>query len=158
MTHCKSLNPHWKQDTQMCTDGTVGRDTCNADSGGPLMGQYNDAGDWGLVGVTSYGEEGKASSGGNMCGTEGGAGFYTYAAYYADWIAQNAGLERDKILVVNSTTVHPNATLMAEASEGSTVLAVASESLTSAAAAGPASGIAAVVAAAVHIAMCLALA
>lgn len=67
--------------TQLCAGGKRGEDSCNGDSGGPLMTldtsnprnphQY-------LVGIVSFGPR--------QCGLEGWPGVYTRVSEYLDWI------------------------------------------------------------------------
>ncbi|KAH8359340.1 hypothetical protein KR093_006079, partial [Drosophila rubida] len=60
--------------SQLCVGGEYIRDSCDGDSGGPLM-RYKDA--WYLEGVVSFG---------NRCGLEGWPGVYTRVTEYMDWI------------------------------------------------------------------------
>ena len=55
-------------------------DTCQADSGGPLMMFRSDTKVWELVGITSFGQG---------CARPSYAGVYTRVAAYHDWIKQN---------------------------------------------------------------------
>jgi len=69
-------------DGQICAGGEAGRDSCNGDSGGPLMREY--AGGipyWYLTGVVSYGPK--------NCGTPDIPGVYTRVSKYIDWIKKN---------------------------------------------------------------------
>jgi serine protease 7 len=59
---------------QICAGGHYIQDTCDSDSGGPLM--YND-GAWYQEGIVSVG---------NRCGLEGWPGVYTRVSKYMDWI------------------------------------------------------------------------
>jgi hypothetical protein len=56
--------------------GTGGRDTCNGDSGGPLLSDHLEAG-WTLVGITSFGVE---------CARPEFPGVYTRVDKFLDWI------------------------------------------------------------------------
>ncbi|KAH8394506.1 hypothetical protein KR215_001932 [Drosophila sulfurigaster] len=60
--------------SQLCVGGEYIRDSCDGDSGGPLM-RYTGA--WYLEGVVSFG---------NRCGLEGWPGVYTRVTDYIDWI------------------------------------------------------------------------
>jgi secreted trypsin-like serine protease len=66
---------------QLCAGGEMGKDSCNGDSGGPLM-KYNFDGTnqfWFVAGVVSYGTI--------ECGT-GVPGVYTKVSSYMDWIKE----------------------------------------------------------------------
>ena len=58
----------------MGTSSLVPKDTCDGDSGGPLMVQTSD-GRWFIVGIVSYGDD--------PCD---GLGVYTNVLYYYSWI------------------------------------------------------------------------
>ncbi|EDV93353.1 GH18317 [Drosophila grimshawi] len=60
--------------SQLCAGGEFSQDSCDGDSGGPLM-RFKNA--WYLEGVVSFG---------NRCGLEGWPGVYTRVANYMDWI------------------------------------------------------------------------
>eukprot|EP00088_Acartia_fossae_P069391 TRINITY_DN904_c1_g1_i2.p1 TRINITY_DN904_c1_g1~~TRINITY_DN904_c1_g1_i2.p1 ORF type:complete len:439 (+),score=54.19 TRINITY_DN904_c1_g1_i2:35-1351(+) len=62
-------------DTKVCA-GTGGRDTCNGDSGGPLLSDHLELG-WTVVGVTSFGVD---------CARPDFPGVYTRVDKYLDWI------------------------------------------------------------------------
>jgi serine protease 7 len=62
-------------DNQICAGGRKIEDTCDSDSGGPLM--YNDGYAWYLEGIVSVG---------NRCGLEGWPGIYTRVSNYVNWI------------------------------------------------------------------------
>lgn len=65
--------------SQLCVGGEFAKDSCDGDSGGPLMRQsYKKR--WYLEGVVSFG---------NRCGLEGWPGVYTRVADYISWIQQN---------------------------------------------------------------------
>lgn len=69
------------QDSQLCAGGERGRDSCNGDSGGPLMDTFkNDSGQWYVKGIVSFGAK---------CGLDGWPGVYTRVASYLQWIRQN---------------------------------------------------------------------
>lgn len=66
---------------QFCAgDPKLGKDTCNGDSGGPLMQQHSDN-KWTLVGIVSNGDA--------MCT---GRGIYTNVSFFYDWIIENTRL------------------------------------------------------------------
>jgi len=68
-------------DKQLCAGGERGRDSCNGDSGGPLMNTFSDDdSQWYLEGIVSFG---------NKCGTENWPGIYTRVSAYIDWITAN---------------------------------------------------------------------
>lgn len=56
-----------------------GRDSCQADSGGPLFVRRD--GEWFLLGVTSWGEG---------CARAGYPGVYSFAPNYLEWVLENA--------------------------------------------------------------------
>lgn len=62
--------------SQLCAGGEFAKDSCDGDSGGPLMRQAFKK-RWYLEGVVSFG---------NRCGLEGWPGVYTRVADYIDWI------------------------------------------------------------------------
>lgn len=61
---------------KFCAGGKEGEDTCNGDSGGPLLCKRN--GRYHIHGVTSYGTE--------LCGTRNLPGVYTEVSSYREWI------------------------------------------------------------------------
>lgn len=68
-------------ETQLCAGGEQGKDSCNGDSGGPLMAHHKDnqgQAYWYLAGLTSFGLD--------KCGTKGFPGVYTRLTSYVDWI------------------------------------------------------------------------
>ncbi|TMW47661.1 hypothetical protein DOY81_007260 [Sarcophaga bullata] len=65
--------------TQLCAGGEFAKDSCDGDSGGPLMRQVQ-AQNWYLEGIVSFG---------NRCGLEGWPGVYTLVSEYIDWIQTN---------------------------------------------------------------------
>ncbi|CAO1379498.1 unnamed protein product [Diamesa hyperborea] len=66
--------------SQICAGGETGRDSCNGDSGGPLMRENLLSKDphWYLVGLVSYGPI--------ICGQLDFPGVYTRVDHYIDWI------------------------------------------------------------------------
>jgi hypothetical protein len=67
---------------QLCAGGELGRDSCNGDSGGPLMRTTkNDSAQWYIEGIVSFGAK---------CGSQGWPGIYTRVAEYVEWIRSNA--------------------------------------------------------------------
>ncbi|KYB29266.1 serine protease P8 [Tribolium castaneum] len=65
---------------QLCAGGEQGRDSCNGDSGGPLMAVRNATAQWYIEGIVSFGAR---------CGSEGWPGIYTRVSEYLDWIQNN---------------------------------------------------------------------
>lgn len=68
-------------DTQICAGGDTGKDSCNGDSGGPLMDLLTD--DF----LPSY-IKGVKSFGGR-CGVQGWPGVYTRVSSYVSWIRES---------------------------------------------------------------------
>ncbi|XP_061393226.1 serine protease 7 [Musca vetustissima] len=64
--------------SQLCAGGEFAKDSCDGDSGGPLMRQSHMK-RWYLEGVVSFG---------NRCGLEGWPGVYTRVVDYIPWIKQ----------------------------------------------------------------------
>uniref|UniRef100_A0A8D8HYW6 CLIP domain-containing serine protease n=1 Tax=Culex pipiens TaxID=7175 RepID=A0A8D8HYW6_CULPI len=62
---------------QLCAGGEDGRDTCNGDSGGPLMKEVAEQGRFYVAGLVSFGP--------NKCG-EQLPGVYTRVEHYLQWI------------------------------------------------------------------------
>ncbi|XP_050511895.1 phenoloxidase-activating factor 1-like [Diabrotica virgifera virgifera] len=65
-------------DSQICAGGEQGRDTCNADSGGPLLRLIENGTQW-------Y-QEGIISGGTSDCGQAGLPGIYTKVSSFLSWI------------------------------------------------------------------------
>uniref|UniRef100_A0A2C9GV94 Peptidase S1 domain-containing protein n=1 Tax=Anopheles dirus TaxID=7168 RepID=A0A2C9GV94_9DIPT len=72
------FNVELKQ-THLCAGGQEAKDTCQGDTGGPLMQKHADT--WYLVGIVSFGP--------SMCGAAGVPGVYTNVAEYVNWIQHN---------------------------------------------------------------------
>lgn len=69
------------RDTQLCAGGEAGKDSCNGDSGGPLMNYaLNDTSQFYIEGIVSFGAR---------CGLGGWPGVYTRVNRYLDWIQSN---------------------------------------------------------------------
>lgn len=66
-------------DRQMCIGGIPGEDSCNGDSGGPLM-RVDDGQTprWQLVGIVSFGA--------SECGTKNVPAIYTKISAFYSWI------------------------------------------------------------------------
>lgn len=62
-------------DNQLCAGGEEGKDSCQNDSGGPLMAKRGQS--WYLIGIVSFG---------HSCGVEGWPGVYTNVQYFNQWI------------------------------------------------------------------------
>ncbi|KAF5298249.1 hypothetical protein FQR65_LT09760 [Abscondita terminalis] len=65
---------------QLCAGGERNKDSCNGDSGGPLMRLEENNNQWFVEGIVSFG---------TRCGTENWPGIYTRVADYLDWIKNN---------------------------------------------------------------------
>jgi len=68
------------KEEHICAGGESGKDSCNGDSGGPLLGREDDASPYALIGIVSGGS--------SRCGT-GAPAIYTRVAYYREWIISN---------------------------------------------------------------------
>ncbi|KAJ2768011.1 CLIP domain-containing serine protease, partial [Coemansia nantahalensis] len=87
--------------TQLCTDGTAGKDTCQGDSGGPLITPAGTGKPPALLALTSYGTTNSLNPLG-LCGARGSSGYYTYIAPFLNWVAKSANLDVDAIRVGGS--------------------------------------------------------
>jgi len=68
-------------DSQLCAGGEANKDSCNGDSGGPLMNTVSgNPSQWYAEGIVSFG---------TRCGTENWPGVYTRVSKYLDWIYEN---------------------------------------------------------------------
>ncbi|KAJ2686801.1 hypothetical protein IWW39_003388 [Coemansia spiralis] len=85
----------------ICVTTPDGRDTCSGDSGSPLLRRCNadpaqsgstGSGPWVQLGITSYGDNASRDSQ-LICAAPDGAGFYTHAAKYMDFIKKTTGLK-----------------------------------------------------------------
>lgn len=65
-------------DSQICAGGKFREDTCDGDSGGPLMRERN--GYWFVEGIVSFGYG---------CGKDGWPGIYTRVSSFDSWIRSN---------------------------------------------------------------------
>ncbi|XP_071545890.1 phenoloxidase-activating factor 1-like isoform X2 [Panulirus ornatus] len=66
---------------QVCFGGNAGKDTCNGDSGGPLMLPGSSGPPFVQIGVVSYGL--------SPCGQEYKPAVYTSVSHYRNWIEEN---------------------------------------------------------------------
>jgi secreted trypsin-like serine protease len=64
---------------QMCAGGEGRKDSCNGDSGGPLM--YYDGKHYQATGIVSFGHD--------NCGTDKVPGVYTRVSAYNTWIRRH---------------------------------------------------------------------
>lgn len=85
LKRCQESYPDKKMGSgQICAGGVIGKDTCNGDSGSPLMAIHsNNEGQlyWFLAGIVSFGAI--------PCGTKDAPGVYTRVSEYMDWILDN---------------------------------------------------------------------
>ncbi|KAJ2780075.1 hypothetical protein H4R18_003655 [Coemansia javaensis] len=104
---CRRIRPRFTGNDghYICVTTTDGRDTCSGDSGGPLLRRCNadprltghaGSGPWVQLGVTSYGDS-LSESTGAVCASPDGAGFYTRAAAYIDYISHTTGISRQDL-------------------------------------------------------------
>ncbi|XP_016977732.2 spaetzle-processing enzyme-like [Drosophila rhopaloa] len=82
---CKKAYPHleFNSSLQICVGPVNGSDTCDGDSGGPLMatmGQSYEEFEY-VAGITSYGHQ--------TCGRQEYPGVYTKAPLFFEWIKEN---------------------------------------------------------------------
>ncbi|CAF0979323.1 unnamed protein product [Rotaria sp. Silwood1] len=81
---------------QFCaSDLSAGKDTCNGDSGGPLM-MFTSSQQWVVVGITSYGYG---------CARPNFSGVYTRVVYYLDWIRSMNVTDAITVDIVTTTTM-----------------------------------------------------
>ncbi|XP_071524498.1 trypsin-1-like [Panulirus ornatus] len=83
LAECGVLYPHTSITSDVVCAGDPGKDTCQADSGGPLVVQ-EDAGRWVLLGITSWGRG---------CGRPDSPGVYVRVSSYLGWVAQQVRLD-----------------------------------------------------------------
>ncbi|KAJ2856849.1 hypothetical protein GGI22_003681 [Coemansia erecta] len=88
-SYCKSIWPTYDAKTQICTDGTAGKDTCQGDSGGPVVTSTDS--DVAILGITSFGPS-TADNPYGLCAQAGGSGYYTRVSAFVQWIAKSANL------------------------------------------------------------------
>ncbi|KAJ2124662.1 hypothetical protein IW147_001627 [Coemansia sp. RSA 720] len=104
---CQRIRPEFtgNDGNYICVTTPEGRDTCSGDSGGPLLrrcsgdlaqGGSSGTGPWVQLGITSYGDS-VASSQDTVCAATDGAGFYTHAAQYLDFISKTTGIKRESL-------------------------------------------------------------
>ncbi|OLY84071.1 Serine protease 55 [Smittium mucronatum] len=110
---CSNLYPLWtsNNDTIICTETFNGQGPCYGDSGGPLA--YSNVSPMPVVGIISFGlsEPFNSSSDDNSyCGVAGGAGYYTHAFSYIDWIVEITKLDKEFLLYNGSSFVSSNST------------------------------------------------
>lgn len=80
-TYSRSQVPKKIVPEQLCAGGEQGKDSCNGDSGGPLMGFYKDTQGrayFYLAGIVSFGPQ--------ECGLAGWPGVYTRITKFIPWI------------------------------------------------------------------------
>ena len=66
---------------QVCAGGIVSKDSCQGDSGSPLMYYDGDKSRFVLSGIVSWGH--------SICGKEGVPGVYTNVQHYMPWLESN---------------------------------------------------------------------
>ncbi|KAJ2599572.1 hypothetical protein GGF39_002170 [Coemansia sp. RSA 1721] len=104
---CMRIRPQYtgNDGNYICVTTPEGRDTCSGDSGGPLLRRCNadpgqsgmtGTGPWIQLGVTSYGDNSERLDD-TVCAATNGAGFYTHAAVYLDYIAKTTGIKKEKL-------------------------------------------------------------
>ncbi|KAJ1813577.1 Transmembrane protease serine 12 [Coemansia sp. RSA 2599] len=104
---CMRIRPEFtgNDGNYICVTTPEGRDTCSGDSGGPLLRRCNadpklsgttGTGPWIQMGITSYGDNAERTDD-TVCAATNGAGFYTHAAVYLDYIAKTTGIKKDRL-------------------------------------------------------------
>ncbi|KAJ2079787.1 hypothetical protein H4R24_003543 [Coemansia sp. RSA 988] len=104
---CQRIRPEFNGNdgNYICVTTPEGRDTCSGDSGGPLLrrctgdpsqGGSGGNGPWVQLGITSYGDS-VSESASTLCAASDGAGFYTHAAAYLDFISKTTGVKRENL-------------------------------------------------------------
>ncbi|KAJ1801739.1 hypothetical protein LPJ59_000030 [Coemansia sp. RSA 2399] len=88
-SYCENIWPTYDDKTQICTDGTAGKDTCQGDSGGPVV--TSTGSDVAILGITSFGPSTDDNPEG-LCAQAGGSGYYTRVSAFVPWIAKSANL------------------------------------------------------------------
>lgn len=97
--YCKKLSANFNPGTMVCTDGTAGKDICNADWGAPLAIQVDSSSnEWALLGLASFKPD-IGNSPDTICGQSGLTSYYTDIASYVDWISRAASLSKSKFTV-----------------------------------------------------------
>ena len=66
----------------MICAGADGQDTCNGDSGGPMVTRHGQTGGYSAIGITSWGQG---------CAQPDTLGVYTNIAHHLDWVAAQLG-------------------------------------------------------------------
>jgi len=74
------LSGYVRPDQQVCAGGELGKDSCNGDSGGPLMARKDDLSPWQIVGIVSFGTP--------QC-ARGAPAVFTRVTHYRQWIRDN---------------------------------------------------------------------
>ena len=74
------MRPFRRTEEQICAGGEKGKDSCNGDSGGPLMARESDISPWQIVGIVSFGTA--------RCAT-GAPAVFTRVTNYRQWIRDN---------------------------------------------------------------------
>ncbi|KAJ2782627.1 hypothetical protein GGI15_002861 [Coemansia interrupta] len=124
---CHSIRPQFtgNDGNYICVTTPEGRDTCSGDSGGPLLRRCNSdpalsgttgTGSWVQLGITSYGDNSERTDD-TVCAATNGAGFYTHAAAYIDWISKTSGIKRDDL----AATCNGNEVAVARSSNGASI-------------------------------------
>ncbi|KAJ2372559.1 Plasma kallikrein [Coemansia sp. RSA 2607] len=138
---CQRIRPRFtgNDGNYICVTTPDGRDTCSGDSGGPLLRRCNGdpaqqgaagSGAWVQLGITSYGDNSQRTDD-TVCAATDGAGFYTHAAAYLDWISKTSGIKREAL----AATCNGNQVSVARSSDGCARAAALGTALVAAAAA-----------------------
>ncbi|KAJ1946447.1 hypothetical protein FBU59_002026, partial [Linderina macrospora] len=105
---CAAIRPRFDNNdgNYICVPTPDGKDTCSGDSGGPLLRRCNGdlaatgiqgTGSWVQLGITSYGDNVQHSDEA-VCAARDGAGFYTHAAKYLDFISGKTGISKKNLI------------------------------------------------------------
>ncbi|KAJ2808627.1 hypothetical protein H4R20_000761 [Coemansia guatemalensis] len=97
-SYCKGIYGNYDPKYLLCSDGTIGKDTCSGDSGGPLVASADDGDNVALLGSTSFAPVTKANPEG-LCAQKGSSGYYVHLSAYLPWIVKEGNLDEDKITI-----------------------------------------------------------
>ncbi|KAI8322375.1 trypsin-like serine protease [Martensiomyces pterosporus] len=104
---CAKMNSYFDSSSQLCTDGSSGKDTCLGDGGGPLLAPLG-SGELGLLGFASMRTAPQGASQ-LSCGQRGTVSYYERAGYWIDWMQKEGNLTFSDLSVGGSSPNSPPA-------------------------------------------------